>query len=60
MNKFLVLLIKEKWPGINGKMMIPTFFELYAVHKGNFFHTLLAIHCSVASYKYFKKLISEA
>ena len=35
---------------------------LYSVYKKIrtiFFHTLLAIHCSVASYKYFKKLISE-
>ena len=33
---------------------------LYSVYKkqDNFFHTLLAIHCSVASYRYFKKLIS--
>ena len=35
---------------------------LYSVYKkirAIFFHTLLAIHRSVASYKYFKKLISE-
>ena len=35
---------------------------LYSVHKKIrtiFFHTLLPIHRSVASYKYFKKLISE-
>ena len=35
---------------------------LYSVYKKIrtiFFHTLLTIHCSVASYKYFKKLISE-
>ena len=35
---------------------------LYSVYKKIrtiFFHTLLAIHCSAASYKYFKKLISE-
>ena len=35
---------------------------LYSVYKKIrtiFFHTLLAIHRSVASYKYFKKLISE-
>ena len=24
-----------------------------------FFHTLLAVHCSAASYKYFKKLINK-
>ena len=35
---------------------------LYSVHKKIrtiFSHTLLTIHRSVASYKYFKKLISE-
>ena len=35
---------------------------LYSVYKKIrtiFFHTSLAIHRSVASYKYFKKLISE-
>ena len=35
---------------------------LYSVYKKIrtiFFHTLLAIHRSVASYKYFKKLVSE-
>ena len=55
---------KEKRPRMNGKMMTPIFFELYTVYIKKlgqfFFHTLLAIHCSVASYKCFKKLISEA
>ena len=35
---------------------------LYSVYKKIrtiFFHTLLVMHCSVASYKYFKKLKSE-
>ena len=35
---------------------------LYSVYKEIrtiFFHTLLAIHCSVASYKYFKTLINK-
>ena len=53
----------EKWPGMNGKMMTLIFFELFTVYMKKlgqfFFHTLLTIHCSVASYKYFKKLISE-
>ena len=44
-------------------MMTPTFFELYTVYVkelGQFFsHTLLAIHHSVASDKYFKRLIIE-
>ena len=63
MKKFLALLMKEKRPGMNGKMMTLTFFELYTVYikklEQFFFHTLLAVHHSVASYKYFKKLISE-
>ena len=47
---------------MNGKMMTKTFFELYTVYKEIrtiFFHALLAIRCSVTSYNYFKKLISE-
>ena len=63
MKKFVTLLMREKRPGINGKIMAPTFFELYTVYIKNlgqfFFHTLLAINLSVASYKYFKKLTSE-
>ena len=62
MKKFVALLMKEKWPGMNGKMITPTFFELYTLYKkirAFFFHTLLAIHRSVASCKYFKKLKSE-
>ena len=43
-------------------MMTPT-VELYIVYIKKlgqfFFHTLLAIHRSVASYKYFEKLISD-
>ena len=57
MKKFVALLMKEKWPGINGKMMTPTFFKLCTVHVRKlgqyFFHTLLTIHRSSASYKYF-------
>ena len=37
-------------------------WALYSVCKKIriiFFHSLLATHCSVASYKYFKKLVSE-
>ena len=63
MKKFVALLMKEKRPGMNRKMVTPTLYELYIVYikknRAIFFHTLLAIHCSVASYKYFKKLISE-
>ena len=63
MKKAIALLMWEKQPGMNGKMMTPTFFKLYTVYikkLGHFFlHTLLSIHCSVASYKYFEKIISE-
>ena len=63
MKKFVALLMKEKRPGMNGKMMTANFFELYSVHIKKlgqfFFHTLLPIHSSVASYKCFKKLISD-
>ena len=63
MKKFVALLMREKRPGMNGKMMTPTFFELYTVYIKKlgqfFFHTLLAIHRSVASCKHFKKLIGE-
>ena len=27
-DKFVALLMKEKWPGMNQKMMTPIFFEL--------------------------------
>ena len=58
MKKFVALLMKEKRPGMNGKMMALTFFELYTVYikkLGQFF-LYFTIHYSVASYKYFKKL----
>ena len=63
MKKFVVLLMREKQPEMNDKMMTPTFFKLYTMYikkLGQFFpHTLLAIHRFVASYKYFKKLINK-
>ena len=63
MKKFVALLTKEKRPRMNEKMMTPTFFELYTVFikklRQFFSHPLLAIHRSVGSYKYFKKLICE-
>ena len=52
MKKFVALLMREKRPGMNGKIMTPTFFELYAVYINTSF-----IH--VATDKYFKKLISK-
>ena len=34
-------------------------FSVYKKIRAIFFHTLLSIHSSVASYKYFKKLIKD-
>ena len=63
MMKFVALLMNQKQPGANRKMMILTFFELHIMYikkiRTIFFHTLPVIHCSIASYKYFKMLISE-
>ena len=64
MKKFVVLLMREKQPEMNGKMMTPTFFKFYTVYiykkiRTIFFHTLLTIYCPVASYKYFKKFINN-
>ena len=46
MKKFVALLVKEKWPGMNGKMMTLTFFELYTVYiktLGQFFSILYSL-----------------
>ena len=63
MKEFVALLMNEKRPGDNRKMVILTFFEFHIVYikkiRTIFFHTLPIIHCSIASYKYFKMLISE-
>ena len=63
MKKFVALLTKEKRPRMNEKMMTLTFSEIYTVYikeLGQFFsRTLLVIHRSTGSYKYFEKLISE-
>ena len=47
MKKSVPLLMKEKWPGMNGKMMTPTFFELYTVYIkkiGGFFSILYLLY----------------
>ena len=63
MKKFVALLTKEKWSRMNEKMMTPTFFKIYKVYikklRQFFSHTLLVIHHSAGSYKYFEKLTSE-
>ena len=63
MNEEIHFITNEgKWPGMNSKMMTPTFFKLYTVYIKKIrtisFHTLLTYR-SVASYKYFKRLINE-
>ena len=32
MKKFVALLMREKWPGMNGEIMTPTFFKLYTAY----------------------------
>ena len=47
MKKFVLLLMREKWPGMNQKMMTPTFFELYTVfikELGQFFSILYLLY----------------
>ena len=57
MKKFVALLLKKKQAGMNRKNDDSDFLPaLYSVHKKIttiFFYTLLAIHRSVASHKYF-------
>ena len=47
MKKFVALLIKEKQPAMNGKIMTPTFFELYTVYIKKiskiFFHLYIVL-----------------
>ena len=48
MNKGICCITnKEKWPGINGKMMTQIFFELYTVYVkklGQFFPILYSLY----------------
>ena len=64
MKKFVALLMKEKWPGMNGKRMTPTVFKLYTVYikkLGQFFSILYSLYIFYMLYikLYFKKFISE-
>ena len=46
-KKFVALLMKEKRPGMNGKMMTSIFFELYIVYmkkSGQFFSILYSLY----------------
>ena len=58
MKKFIALVMKEKRPGMNMKMMTTAFFELYTVHiknYDNFFQYFTRyMHRSVVSHKYLK------
>ena len=47
MKKFVALLMREKRPGMNEKMMTPTFFGLYTVpikKLGQFFSILYLLY----------------
>ena len=49
---------RNEW-GNDDSDFLRALYSVYKKIRTIFVHTLLAIHCSVASYKYFKKLISE-
>ena len=49
---------RNEWENDNSDFL-RALYSLYKKIRTTFFHTLLTIHHSVASYKYFKKLISE-
>ena len=68
MKKFDTLLMKEKRPRMDGKMMTLTVFKLHTVYiknHDNSFSMLCSLTCLnkdtsfVARYKYFNKLISK-
>ena len=47
MKKIVALLMREKQPGMNKKVMTPTFFDLYTVYTkklGQFFSTLYLLY----------------
>ena len=48
---------RNEWEN-NDSNFLRALYSVYKKIRTIFFHTLLTIHCSVASYKYFKKLIS--
>ena len=50
--------VRNEWENDDSNFL-PALYSVYKKIRKFFFHTLLAIHCSVASYKYFKKFISE-
>ena len=49
---------KNEWKNDDSNFL-RALYSVYKKIRATFFHTLLTIHHSVASYKYFKKLISE-
>ena len=49
---------RNEWEN-NDSNFLRALYSVYKKIRTIFFHTLLAIHRSVTSYKYFKKLISE-
>ena len=50
--------VKNEWENDNSDFL-QALYSAYKKIRTIFFHTLLAIHRSGASYKYFKKLIRE-
>ena len=48
---------RNEWEN-NDSNFLRALYSVYKKIRTIFFHTLLAIHRSVASYKYFEKLIS--
>ena len=58
MKKFVALLMKEKRPGMNGKMMTSTVFELYTGYikkLGQFFFILYSLYIVLLQVKNFSK-----
>ena len=62
MMKFVAVLpneaktVRSEWENDDSNFL-QALYCLYKKIRTIIFHTLLAIHCSVANYKYFKKLI---
>ena len=51
-------MVRNEWENDDSDFL-PALYSVYKKMRTTFFHTLLTIHRSVASYKYFKKLTSE-
>ena len=49
---------RNEWENDDSNLL-QALYSVYKKIRTIFFHALLAIHCPVASYKYFKKLINN-